>query len=224
MLTMAPEIAGARQVIQAATEHQVVVSAGHTQASQAELQQAAQVGVTHVTHLCNAMRPFLHRESGPIGAVIENFRLTADLIADGIHVTAPMLKARTIGTDRLSLITDAIRAADMGDGEYDLAGLKVQVVDGACRLGNGTLAGSVLTMAEAVKRIQDLAGVPPWQALQMASRNPAQRLGLTSKGCLEATFDADLVALDASFGVIWTMVGGKMVYQRGRDYGTTVYL
>lgn len=112
------------------------------------------------------------------------------------------------------LITDAIRATAVGPGTYDLGGLEVTVRDGACRLANGTLAGSVLTMSQAVRQIQHLGGVAPDAAQRMASYQPAKRIGLTHKGRVETGFDADLVALGEDGEPLWTMVGGRMAYER----------
>ncbi|MCY0875262.1 MAG: N-acetylglucosamine-6-phosphate deacetylase [Firmicutes bacterium] len=218
MITLAPERPGAHQVARMAHEQGIVAAAGHTTATAADMRIAVdEGGFSHVTHLCNAMRPLLHREPGPIGCVVTDERLTGDLICDGIHVDAPMVTTliRAIGEDRLLLITDAIRATAQPPGIYDLGGLTVTVRDGACRLEDGTLAGSVLTMAQAVSGVQRLAGVSLSVALRLAARNPARRLGLLNKGEVEVGYDADMVCLDAQGELCWTMVGGAVVYERG---------
>lgn len=217
MITMAPERRGAHEVARAAQALGVLVSAGHTEAAATDMQSAARAGFTHVTHLCNAMRPLLHRDVGPIGHVVADGEFTADLICDGIHLDPTMVKTlvRAIGHERLTLITDAIRAAAVGEGEYDLGGLRVTVRDGACRLANGTLAGSVLTMNRAWRLVQEFADVPRSAADVMAATNPAKRIGLSHKGRIDVGYDADIVALDAKADVIWTMVGGHLVYERG---------
>lgn len=214
MMTLAPDRPRAHDVAKLLLAHGVIVAAGHTMATQAQMQDAVEVGFTHVTHLCNAMRPLLHREPGPIGCVVSDERLTADLICDGIHLDPAMIKTllRAIGHERLMLITDAIRAASQPPGVYDLGGLTVTVQDGACRLADGTLAGSVLTMADAVQRVQTLGGARQHEAFSMASLNPARRLGFARKGKVESGYDADIVALDASGQVLGTMVGGSLVY------------
>ena len=217
MITMAPERSGAHDVARMARAAGVLVSAGHTEASAADMQSAARAGFSHVTHLCNAMRPLLHRDVGPIGHVVSDDGFTGDLICDGVHLDRTMVKTlvRAIGHERLMLITDAIRAAAVGEGEYDLGGLSVTVRDGACRLANGTLAGSVLTMNRAWRLLQEFADVPRSLADAMAATNPAKRIGLARKGRIEEGYDADIVALDAEADVIWTMVGGHVVYERG---------
>jgi N-acetylglucosamine-6-phosphate deacetylase len=216
MMTLAPERPGAHDVARLAKSREIVVSVGHTQATSDDLTRARDAGFSHVTHLCNAMRPFLHRDVGPIGHVVEDESYTADFICDGIHIHPAMLKVLLagIGHERLMLITDAIRATGLGDGLYDLGGLPIKVEHGTSRLQDGTLAGSVLTMAQAVTRVQRLAGVAPFVAQQLASANPAKRLGLLGKGALKVGFDADLVCMNAAGDVLKTMVGGEWVYDR----------
>lgn len=215
LMTMAPERPHALDVARIARKHGVITSVGHTTASYDEVAAGKDAGYSHVTHLCNAMPALLHRAPGPIGYLVEDQDFTGDLICDGIHVSGPMVKTlvRAVGVDRLLLITDAIRAADMPDGAYDLGGLPVTVKDGACRLEDGTLAGSVLTMDRAYHMVQRLAGVSRFEAQQMASVNAARRLGLSSKGKLEPGFDADIAVMNADGEVLRTVVGGQTVYE-----------
>lgn len=217
MMTLAPEQPRAHDVARIGRQYGVVMSAGHTMATTVDLEAALTAGFSHITHLCNAMRAFGHRDVGPIGHVIDNEAYTTDLICDGVHIHTPMLKAlvRSIESDRLILISDAIRATDLSPGQYELGGQLVYVQDNVCRLENGTLAGSVLTMARAVSQIQRLAGVSQFTAQVMASTNPAIRLGLLSKGRISEGFDADLVAIDTTGHPLWTMVGGNVVFERG---------
>lgn len=221
MITMAPERPGAHEVARMAAQRGILVAAGHTDAHATDMAAARQAGFSHVTHLCNAMRPLLHRDVGPIGHVIDDEDYTGDLICDGVHVAPAMLKAliRSIGTDRLLLITDAMRAAAMGDGTYDLGGSPVQVSGGVCRQADGALAGSVLTMVQAVRRAQAMTGISLAQAVQMASWNPAQRLRLPRKGRLEIGYDADIVCLDDGDEPLWTMVQGRLVHERVEGKG-----
>lgn len=217
MITMAPERNGTHDVARLAHSRGILVAAGHTEASAADMGRAAQAGFSHVTHLCNAMRPLLHRDVGPIGHVVEDGAFTGDLICDGIHLDRAMVKTlmRAIGPERLMLITDAIRAAAVGAGEYDLGGQRVTVKDGACRLADGTLAGSILTMNRAWRLVQEFAGASRFAADAMAATNPAACIGLAKKGRLKEGYDADIAALDAGADVLWTMVGGRVVYERG---------
>lgn len=193
----------------------VMPSIGHTTASFDDVAAAKSAGFRHITHLCNAMQSLLHRAVGPIGYLVGDEDFTADIISDGVHLDEMMVKTllRAVGTERLVLITDAIRAAAMPEGMYDLGGLNVTLKDGACRLVNGTLAGSVLTMSTAVRRLQQLGGVSGRVAQDMASLNPAHRLNLSQKGQIAPNFDADLVALDGTGEVLWTMVGGNKIYE-----------
>jgi N-acetylglucosamine-6-phosphate deacetylase len=219
LMTLAPERPNAHEVAQLARRHGVLASVGHTTAGYEDVAAAKDSGFRHVTHLCNAMPPLLHRSVGPIGYLVDDNDFTADIICDGIHVAGPMVKmlVRAIGADRLMLITDAIRAADMPDGQYDLGGLNVTVLNGACKLENGTLAGSVLTMSRAVQTVQKLAGISPFAAQTMASTNPARRLQLPRKGELAKDYDADVVAFDKAGNVMWTMVRGHIVYDSTRQ-------
>ncbi len=215
MITLAPERPGAHAVSSLAARQGIIAAVGHTTAQWADMQAARTAGFSHVTHLCNAMPGFHHRDVGPVGYTVMEDAMTADLICDGIHVDAAMVAAlcRSIDEERLMLITDAIAAAAAPSGRYELAGLPVWVEGGACRLEDGTLAGSVLTMAQAVRMVQRLAGVTAARAQRMASENPARRLGLTRKGRLAEGYDADVVCLAADGAPIWTMVGGRMVYE-----------
>ncbi|MHB1629656.1 MAG: N-acetylglucosamine-6-phosphate deacetylase, partial [Bacilli bacterium] len=216
MITLAPERPGAHAVSRLAAERGVVAAVGHTTAQWEDMQAARAAGFSHVTHLCNAMPGFHHRDVGPIGYTVMDDAMTADLICDGIHVSAAMVAAlcRSIGEERLMLITDAIAAAAAAPGRYELGGLPVWVEGGACRLQDGTLAGSVLTMAHAVRMVQRLAGVSMARAQRMASENPARRLSLARKGRLEEGYDADVAAFSSEdFAPVWTMVGGRTVYE-----------
>ncbi|MCI0183519.1 N-acetylglucosamine-6-phosphate deacetylase [Acidibacillus sp. S0AB] len=211
MITMAPERPHAHDVARLARAAGIIVAAGHTRAKAVDVALAKLSGFSHVTHLCNAMEPLLHREGGPIGHVIEDQEYTADLICDGIHVHSAMIKAlvRSIGSERLMLITDAIRATAMGDGLYDLGGQTVKVQGGQCQLEDGTLAGSVLTMGQAFSLVQSYGLVHLADAQRMTSENAARKLGLHSKGKIELGYDADLVLLTSQGDIMQTVIGGE---------------
>jgi len=216
MITLAPELDGASKVIREAAGRGIVVAAGHTNATWSEMEHAVRCGLSHVTHLFNAMRPLHHREPGIAGFALANPSVTADLIVDGVHVHPGVvdLALAAVGPRRLLLITDAMRAACMGDGEYELGGLIVRVEGGIARIDNGALAGSLLTLDEAFRRLVTVHGLDLAAASRMASLNPAALLGLDrSKGKIEAGMDADLVCLDHGCNVLWTMVGGRVVYR-----------
>lgn len=216
-ITIAPEIPGHLEAIRDLAARGFVVSAGHTECTYAQLQAAADAGLSHVTHLFNAMRGLHHREPGTVGGALTLPGLTAELIADGIHVHPASMRVAVAaaGAGRLMLITDAMRAAGLGDGEYLLGELPVTVKDGAARLHDGTLAGSVLTMERAVQNMVEAVGVDLPTAVAMASLHPARKHGLGArKGSLEAGKDADLLLLDASLNVLSTLVNGEVAHDR----------
>lgn len=215
-VTLAPEAVGAAACIRYLARRGAVVSAGHTDCTYEQMRQAAAAGLSHVTHLFNAMRGLHHREPGPIGAALTLPGLTAEVIADGVHVhPAALALAAAAGASRLVLVTDAMRAAGLGDGEYRLGEHTALVRNGAARLADGTLAGSVLTMERAVRNMVRLAGVDLPTAVAMASLHPARIHRLDDrKGSLAAGKDADLLLLDRDLNVQATIIAGEMVYDR----------
>jgi N-acetylglucosamine-6-phosphate deacetylase len=213
--TIAPEIPGHLGVIRHMASKGAVVSAGHTACTYAQLAAAAQAGVSHVTHLYNAMSGLHHREPGTVGAALTLPNLTVELIADGFHIHSAALKVAVSarGADRVILVTDATRATGLPDGQYSLGVLPVWVKDGQCRLADGTIASSVLTMNKAVKNMVEIVGVSLPAAVAMAAINPARRYGLP-KGAIAPGLDADLVLLDAQLDVAETIVGGETVFSQ----------
>jgi N-acetylglucosamine-6-phosphate deacetylase len=212
MMTIAPELAGATETIRYARSLGVHSSLGHSNATYQEAQSGIAAGADHATHTFNAMRPLDHRDPGILGAVLENDELTADIIADGIHVHPSVLGLflRAKGADRAVLITDAISATDMPDGVYSLGGLEVQVSNGRCEY-QGKLAGSVLTLDRAIRNVMTFAGWKLQQAVRLATLNPAQRLGITDqRGLLAPGRRADLVVLTPAGEVAHTIIGGEM--------------
>ncbi|HEX9160357.1 MAG TPA: N-acetylglucosamine-6-phosphate deacetylase [Thermoanaerobaculia bacterium] len=212
MMTIAPEIDGARALM----EHfrgRVLFSIGHTGATFADAVAALEWGAVHFTHLFNAMTGMHHREPGVVGAALESIGATAELIADGIHVHPAVMRiAVTAMPNRLALITDAIRACGMPEGKYKLYDYEVTVADGMARLPNGTLAGSVLTMAGAVQNMVELAGVPIEKVIPMATEVPARILGVADrKGWLENGYDADVAILSEKFDVERVFTRGEQV-------------
>src|SRR6476659_1495437 len=212
MMTIAPELPGAVDTIRYARKLGVHSSLGHSNATYQETQSGISAGADHATHTCNAMRPLDHREPGILGAVLENDELTADIIADGIHVHPSVLKLflRAKGADRAILITDAISATDMPDGIYSLGGLEVRVSNGRCEY-QGKLAGSVLTLDRAIRNVMAFAGWHLQQAIKLATLNPARRLGLSDqRGLLAPGRRADLVVLTPEGQVAHTIIGGEI--------------
>ncbi len=211
MITMAPEMPGGMEFIRRASET-VTVSAGHSTADYETAMRAIRSGVTHATHLFNAMPPLLHRGPGLAGAVLES-DLYAEVIADTLHVHPCMLTltARLKG-DRLVLITDCTRAGGCPEGRYELGGQVFTVRGIECRLDDGTIAGSVLRLNQAVANMVRVAGVPIPDAVNMASRNAARSIGLKGKGTLEPGMDADIVVMSGEFEVRETYIRGRKVY------------
>ncbi|MFD9739418.1 N-acetylglucosamine-6-phosphate deacetylase [Umezawaea sp. NPDC059074] len=201
MITLAPELEGAVDAVRLLVDNDVLAAVGHTDGTEAQIRPAIDAGATVATHLFNGMRPLHHREPGPIGALLDDERVTVELICDLVHLhpTAVRLAARHAGTGRTVLITDAIAAAGVGDGVYDVGGLEVRVVDGVPTLaGGGSLAGSTLTMDAAFRNAVTSCGLSIVEASQAASTRPAALLGLSDQtGELRAGLAADLVVLDA---------------------------
>src|SRR5581483_9679192 len=176
VMTIAPELEGALEVIEEATKHGVCVSLGHSDADMATTQAGIGRGARHATHTFNAMRPLDHRDPGILAAVLTDDRLSADIIADGIHVDPSVIKLflRAKGPERAVLITDALSATGMPDGRYRLGSFDIEVLDGKCTAaGTNILAGSILTLDRAVRNVMQFAGWELPQAARLASLNPA---------------------------------------------------
>jgi len=211
MLTIAPEIPGALEVIAEATRRKVCVSIGHSDAETAEARNGVNAGARHATHTFNAMRPLDHREPGIIGEVLSDDRITADIIADGIHVAPGVVKVflQAKGIERAVLITDCISATGMPDGHYRLGPIDVDVKDGRCTAG-GSLAGSVLTMDRAVRNITQFSHWSLKDAVRAATLNPARAVGLASDhGVLAEGANADFIVMNSSGEVMKTIVRGQ---------------
>lgn len=220
MMTLAPEQPRALDLIDAAKRHNVVTVMGHTNATYADCMAAADHGLSQATHTYNAMRGLHHREPGALGAVLNDNRIDAQLIADNIHVhpAAMNILLRCKGIERTLLITDAMRAAGLPPGEYTLGGQAVTMKDGECRLADGTLAGSVLTMERALQNFIAATGLSLAQAWPVSSYVPARTLGLHhERGRLAQGYAADLVLLDANLEVAATIVAGRIAFLRDAD-------
>ncbi len=211
MLTIAPEISGAMEVIAEAARRKVCVSIGHSDAEMPVAQDAVKAGARHATHTFNAMRPLDHRDPGIIGEVLTDDRLSADIIVDGIHVAPAIVKLflQAKGRERAVLITDSISATGMPDGRYQLGPIEVDVKDGKCT-SNGSLAGSVLTMDRAVRNVTQFSNWSLRDAVRAATLNPAQSVGLSGQhGVLAQGVDADFTALSPAGEVLKTIVHGQ---------------
>ncbi|MBO2518561.1 MAG: N-acetylglucosamine-6-phosphate deacetylase [Firmicutes bacterium] len=220
-VTVAPELEGARELIQYLREAGVVVSIGHSDATYEQAMVAFQWGISHATHTFNGMNPLHHRAPGVPGAVLTAPGVSAEIIADGFHIHPGVARLlwQVKGPDRLLLVTDAMRATDLPDGRYDLGGLEVDVVGGAARLaGQETLAGSTLTLERAVAWMVEAVGLSLAEAVQLASLNPARRLGVAHRlGSLEVGKDASLVLLDDALRVRLTLRQGELIYDGQGD-------
>jgi len=217
MVTLAPEVEGAADVISAAQRLGVVCSAGHSAATEAEASAAVEMGVSAVTHLFNAMPQLHHRQPGLVGVALGDPRLTAELICDGVHVHPRVvdLANRVKSPAAIALITDSIAAAGLPDGEYEFEEQHVFVRDQQARLADGTLAGSTLTLDEAVRNFAAFADIAWARAIEAATSTPARLLGLaTRKGAIVQGFDADLAGFDATGQPVWTVVAGRVVFCR----------
>ncbi|MGQ9459604.1 MAG: N-acetylglucosamine-6-phosphate deacetylase [Candidatus Bathyarchaeaceae archaeon] len=216
IVTLAPELEGAKMLIQRLRELGIVASIGHSNATYIQAVDAMKEGVRHATHMFNRMSGFDPREPGVIGAVLVHDELTAELICDSVHVhpAAMKLLLKVKGSERVVLVTDAIRAAGMPNGEYALGKQHVIVKDGVSRLRSGDLAGSTLTMDQAVRNMMKLVGASLQTAVKMATINPALVININrNKGSLEPGKDADILIIDDEVNVYLTMVKGKVVYK-----------
>lgn len=213
MMTIAPEVPGAIETIRHAGTLGVHSSLGHSNATYEQAMKGISAGATHATHTFNAMRAFDHREPGILGAVLTDKAITADIIADGIHVAPATLQLflAAKGSERAILITDAISATGMPEGRYKLGTFDVDVKDGRCEY-QGKLAGSVLTLDRAVRNVMTFASWPLANAVRMATLNPAKLLGIASeRGVLAPGSLADIVVLTPEGEVAKTIIAGQAI-------------
>lgn len=215
MVTLAPERPGGLESVRLLADNGVIAAVGHTDTDYAGTREAVEAGATVATHLFNAMPPLGHREPGPVVALLEDERVTVELINDGTHLhpAALQLAYRSAGPERVAFITDAMGAAGMSDGRYPLGPMEVEVRDGVARLvENGSIAGSTLTLDKAFRRAVTVDGIAVPDAVRALSTNPARLLGVDERtGSLEPGKDADLVVLDEEFGLAGVMRQGSWV-------------
>ncbi len=209
--TLAPEVENGIELVKELKKQNWIVSIGHTKADLKTLDKAFKAGAKHLTHFFNAMTGLHHRDVGVVGWALTNDEVTFDIIADGVHVVAPILKfgIKSKGADKVSLISDSVAPTGLGDGDFNLWNEKVSVVKGKTQNERGSIAGSVITMLDAVKMMRELAFFE-WEASRMASANPARLLGIEKNhGSIEIGKRADLVAVDEQGNVKLTLIGGK---------------
>ncbi|MFW6266712.1 MAG: N-acetylglucosamine-6-phosphate deacetylase [Halanaerobium sp.] len=213
IVTMAPEVKGALELIEELNQQKIISSAGHSAATYEEFQQAYRAGMDHFTHLYNAMTGLHHRRPGLVGAAFDS-EATVELIVDLIHhhEAVDRFTIQAKGVDRVILVSDGMEAAGLKEGEYELGGQKVIVSDGAARLESGVLAGSVLTLDQAVRNLMEVTELSIPEIFRMATVNPARKLNLSHKlGRIKAGYQADLVLFDQNFRVSRTFVNGKEI-------------
>ncbi|MER5676780.1 MULTISPECIES: N-acetylglucosamine-6-phosphate deacetylase [Streptomyces] len=217
MVTLATELPGGIESVRLLAEHGVIAAVGHTDATYEQTLEAIDAGATVATHLYNAMPAIGHRDPGPVTALLEDERITVELINDGTHLhpAALELAYHHAGSDRVALITDAMDAAGAGDGFYELGPLAVEVRDGVARLvEGGSIAGSTLTLDTAFRRAVTIDRIPVEDVVRSISANPARLLGLDHRvGSLDPGKDADLVVLDADFVLKGVMRRGEWIVE-----------
>jgi N-acetylglucosamine-6-phosphate deacetylase len=214
MITLAPEIEGGIDLVGELNRRGWIVSIGHTRADFALLDRALAAGARHLTHFMNAMTPLHHRAPGPVGWGLLHDDVTCDFIADGIHLDQKTLRLllKLKGAGRLSLISDAVAAAGMGDGAYEIWGETINVKDGRTSNARGAIAGAVITMLDAARMMLSI-GASEVEVATMAAGNPARLLGIDQDcGSIAEGTKADLVALDAKRDVVLTMIDGEIVF------------
>jgi N-acetylglucosamine-6-phosphate deacetylase len=217
MMTVAPELEGGLETIRRLADSNIVASFAHSEADYEQTLAGIEAGISHTTHLFNAMSGFHHRSPGPLVAIFENENVTAQLIADGVHLHPSVLKFafEILGPERIVLITDGMQAMGLPDGQYIYNGVEYESRDGAARYKDGTLIGTALGLSELVKRLISFTGCGLDIAVRTVTENPAKVLGLAdSKGSIAIGKDGDLVLLDEDLSVQTTIVGGKIVFEK----------
>lgn len=213
IVTLAPELEGADALIEELVGLGIRVSIGHTDATYDQATAGARAGATRVTHLCNAMRPFHHREPGTVGAALVTDGLDVEIIADLVHVhpAGIQIAYRCKGPERLMLVSDALMGTGLPPGPHVLEGREILIGPEVARLPDGTIAGSIITLDRALRNVVVEAGIPLVEASRMASATPARSLGLADRGAIAVGMRADLTLLDAEYGCRGTLVAGEVV-------------
>jgi N-acetylglucosamine-6-phosphate deacetylase len=214
MVTIAPELPGGMELVTYLRERGIIVAIAHSDATYDEATEAFRLGASHITHCFNGMRPIHHRDPGLVVAAFEQPHVSLQAIVDHVHLHPAIVRLmhKIKGAEGMVLITDALHAMGLGDGDYQFGGHEVKVFGGVAQLQDGTLASSTVTMNEALRNTVEL-GISLEDAVTMASRTPADLLGLPQKGRIALGADADMVLLDDHFQVAWTMIGGRIYSQ-----------
>ncbi len=217
IVTLAPEVEGSTELIKYLCSKNIVASIGHTVAKYSDVEKAVKDGAKNLTHTYNAMKGLHHREAGTVGGALMFDELNCEIICDGIHVSAPAIKVlyKNKPHEKFTLITDAMRAKHMPDGNYELGGQPVIVKNGEARLPNGVLAGSVLRMNVAVKNVMNFLNLPLEEVVKYATINPARNLGIDNEvGSIREGKRANLVVVDENLDVYMTIRDGVIVYRK----------
>ena len=214
-VTVAPEISGGFEFVEAMSKEGIIASIGHSDANSEEVEKAVQLGAKQATHLYNQMRPFHHREPGVVGSILLEDRMQVEIIVDYIHSHTKSVNFayRLKGAEGIILITDAMRAKGLEYGEYDLGGQTVHVTEKGAHLSSGALAGSILTMDQAVRNMKQSTDCSMKELVSMSSTNAAKQMNLTHKGYIGEGYDADLVILDMELNVQKTICRGNIVFE-----------
>jgi N-acetylglucosamine-6-phosphate deacetylase len=215
IVTVAPELPGAADLIRELDAAGVTVSLGHSDCTYEQAREAIPLGLRHATHCFNAMRPLHHREPGPLGAIVEAEGVRGELIADGFHVHPAAMRVliRALGPERTVIVTDALSCAGLRDATFTFGGQQARVVDGVAKLADGTLTGSVLTMDRALALLTGELGLALPEAVGMLTRNPARSAGAAHrKGMLLPGHDADLLVLDGDLRLVATYCRGELAF------------
>lgn len=212
-ITIAPEVEGAKELIEYLSHLGIVISIGHSKATYKQALEGIKLGIGHSTHLYNAMTPLHHREPGIVGAIFDT-DITTETISDGIHISYPSLRVayRQKGIDKVLLVTDAMMACGMPEGKYALGGQDVYVKDGAARLKEGNLAGSILTLDKAIRNVYQNSNYELYDVVKMATFNGAKHCKVADKkGLIKEGYDADLVLFDDDINIEKVIIGGKII-------------
>lgn len=217
MMTIAPELEGNLQIIKDLNKNNITAAFAHSEADYEQTKAGFRAGITHVTHIFNAMLPLHHRNPGPLTAIFENDEVTAQIISDGHHLHPAIIHLlyKILGPDRCVVITDGVQAMGLPEGTYTYNGKDYSSKNGAARYFDGTLIGSTMSLGEMAFKFMGFTGCSLKTAINTVSRNPARVLGLgKSKGEIKIGYDADLVILDADNSVYMTIINGKSVYKK----------
>ena len=215
MMTIAPELDGSPDIIRRLADHGVIASFGHSAATYEQTLEGIEAGISHVTHLLNAMTSLHHRAPGPLLALADSPGVSAQIIADGVHLHPRIVKLvwEMFGPKRCVAITDGMQAAGLPDGHYVYNGIEYKSENGAARYFDGTLIGTAVSLSELTLRLRTFSGCSPAEAINAASRNPARILGLAgSKGTIARGFDADLTVFEKDGSVRALVLGGNVIY------------